>query len=140
MPSLNAHAQFTPRSSAGQFVKVAVLPSIVAAMQRITDAVVTEAKALCPVDTGDLQDSIEGAITVTEKTVVASISAGMDYAGYVEFGTGIRGAESPGAGPYPYNPTWPGMVAQPYMRPAIDSVKDTIKDTLNSSISIGLKT
>jgi hypothetical protein len=44
----------------------------------------------------------------------------------VEFGTGRRGASSAGAGPYSYDPNWPGMVAQPYMRPALDTARPQI--------------
>lgn len=85
-------------------------------------AVRDEARALCPVDTGALVSSL----TVSELsedmgTAEAAVFTDVGYAGYVEFGTGIRGAASPGAGPYPYNPNWPGMVAQPYLRPALDT-------------------
>lgn len=41
------------------------------------------------------------------------------HAAYVEFGTGMRGAQSAGAAAGGrYDPDWPGMAAQPYMQPA----------------------
>lgn len=41
------------------------------------------------------------------------------HAAYVEFGTGVRGAQSMNAASGGrYDPDWPGMAAQPYMYPA----------------------
>ena len=41
------------------------------------------------------------------------------HAAYVEFGTGMRGAQSTDAAAGGrYDPDWPGMAAQPYMYPA----------------------
>jgi hypothetical protein len=78
------------------------------------------------VDTGELQASIGTATNWEGQRVTGSVSASAKHAAYVEFGTGIRGAASPGAGPGPYSPTWPGMIAQPYLRPSIDSSHDAI--------------
>ena len=108
-------------------------------MTAATQLVVDEAKAICPVDTGALQNSITSSVATTDKTVVGTISADMFYAAYVEYGTGRRGAESPGAGPYPYKMSWPGQVAQPYMRPALESARSAIMDLMASQIAIGLQ-
>lgn len=80
----------------------------------------SEAQALVRVDTGDLQAKIHMTVTLSGQNVTGSVIADSDHAAYVEFGTGIRGASSEGAGPYPYDPLWPGMVAQPFLRPALD--------------------
>lgn len=44
------------------------------------------------------------------------------HAAYVEFGTGVRGADSPSPPKAPgiggYDPGWPGMAARPYLYPA----------------------
>ena len=60
------------------------------------EAVADEARAMCPVDTGRLRDSI--AVSAGEDG--AQISANTDYAAYVEFGT--------------YK-----MAAQPFLVPAL---------------------
>ncbi len=105
------------------------VPRLVAAVTEGCEAVSAEAQALCPVDTGELQASIHVASVELVGTVVTgSVVADAPHAAYVEFGTGIRGSESPGAGAGPYSPTWPGMPAQPYMRPALDSSHGAIVD------------
>jgi HK97 gp10 family phage protein len=117
----------------------------IAAAREIRDL----AKDLSPVDTGHLRDSIRAWETVEGATVTAggvsnagslldgdTSSVNVDYAPYVEFGTGERGASSPGAGQGPYG-AFPGMAAQPYMRPAINLEKltQTIKDAIQNMLS-----
>lgn len=97
------------------------------------------AKLLCPRDTGALAESITTEIRETEKTITGIVSPHMPYAAFVEFGTGIVGAGSAGAGPGPYSSTWPGMVAQPYMRPALDSSRGAVSDLFRSEISVALR-
>lgn len=67
------------------------------------EAVANEARAMCPVDTGRLKDSI----TVSAGADGAQISADTDYAAYVEFGT--------------YK-----MAAQPFLVPALLNSADKI--------------
>jgi len=136
--NLKATAIYRPRSSSGQFIAASVTPAVQNAVLAVAQLIVEEAQSICPVDTGALRDSITASVQVTDKTVSGIVTAAMFYAAYVEYGTGIRGAESPGAGPYPYNMAWPGMPAQPYMRPAIDTVRQVIADLLASQIAVGL--
>jgi HK97 gp10 family phage protein len=137
--TLTARATYRPRSTVGQFIAAKITPAVQAAVQAASALVVDEAKLLCPVDTGALQNSIEAKVAVSEKTVVGTITAGMPYAAYVEYGTGIRGAASPGAGPYPYKLSWPGQAAQPFLRPALDTTRETVAELMASQIAIGLK-
>lgn len=137
---LTATATYRPRADTGQFIAAVVSPAVRASVEAAAQLIVLEAQAICPVDTGALRDSISAGEPVdTDTTSVAKITAGASYAGYVEYGTGIRGAESPGAGPYPYDPNWPGMKAQPYMRPALDTTRDAVKAVFASQIAIGLR-
>jgi HK97 gp10 family phage protein len=105
----------------------------IAAAREIRDL----AKDLAPVKTGHLRDSIRAWETNSGATVTAggvsnagrlldgdTASANVDYAVYQEFGTGQRGAASPGHGQGPYG-DFPGFPAQPYMRPAIQMEKLT---------------
>ena len=86
-----------------------------------------EAQQIVPVDTGNLRDSIQVSESSDDGSRVSvDVYTDVPYAGYVEYGTGQRGAASPGAGEGPYNPNWPGMAAQPYMRPALDTSRPEI--------------
>lgn len=137
---LKATAQYTPRGDLGQFISVHITPAVRQAVADSCAVVVEEAKAIVPVDTGFLRESIHATEPQDrQRTVVGSVVADAPYAGYVEYGTGIAGAASPGAGPYPYNPRWPGMKAQPYLRPALDATRGQIREAFESAISLELK-
>lgn len=96
------------------------------------------AKGYAPVLTGDLLDSIESEVTIGDKSATARVTVGVPYGPYVEYGTGRRGAASAQAGPYPYNPNWPGQTPQPYMRPAMDEMRQLVVDIFRSNVSIGM--
>ena len=117
--NIRASANFKPGSLAA--IEAKLVPRIIAAVGKGTDVVANEARAICPVDTGELRSTIGASVVWAGYQITGSVQATAKHAAYVEFGTGQRGAASPGAGPYPYSPSWPGMPAQPYMRPAIDS-------------------
>jgi HK97 gp10 family phage protein len=123
---LRANPTFRPGNQAK--LEALLVPRIIAAVARASEAVVTEAKAIVPVDTGELQESIHSETVWAGTKVTGTIQADAPHAAFVEFGTGQRGAASPGAGPYPYSSTWPGMVAQPYMRPALDTAQSAITE------------
>ncbi len=121
---IRATAQFTPRNNVGQFIVQRITPAVMAATQEAAAVVLLEAQAIVPVRTGALRDSGKvGEIRIVNSRAVADVIFTEPYSVYVEMGTGIRGAQSPGAGPYPYSPTWPGMAAQPYLRPALDTAR-----------------
>jgi HK97 gp10 family phage protein len=134
--SLWATARWTPRGDLGQFVSAVVTPAVRASVEASCAVVQEAAKAMCPVDTGALRDSIATTIVESDKAIRGYVAPGMSYAGYVEFGTGRRGAASAGAGSGPYDPNWPGMVAQPYMRPAVDESHEAVMDLFRSNMSL----
>jgi HK97 gp10 family phage protein len=70
------------------------------------------AKAIVPVDTGDLQDSIQ----IGHDGDAVTVYSDMPYAGYVEYGTSV---------PTP---------AQPYLRPAADTVDPDGITSIGASI------
>jgi HK97 gp10 family phage protein len=137
--SIWATATWTPRGDLGRFTDVVITPVALETVRQAGEMIQDAAKRLCPVATGRLRDSILVEVQQTEKTARAIIAPTMDYAGYVEFGTGIRGASSPGAGQGPYSPTWPGMPAQPYMRPAFDEQKEAIQDLFRANVSTAIR-
>ena len=104
-----------------------IVPALVDSVEEGCEAVVAEAQTIVPVDTGALKESIHTAsVELVGSTVQGHVVADEPYAAYVEYGTGQRGAASPGAGPGPYSPSWPGQMAQPYMRPALDTARPAI--------------
>jgi HK97 gp10 family phage protein len=123
---LTVTSQFAARAGSGQFAKVVISPRVVAAVQESCELVQSIAQGYCPVDTGALQASIsidqpaEG-----DSAITGSVGPHMPYASYVEYGTGRRGDPT---APYAHVESWPGMKAQPYMRPALDEARGQVKD------------
>jgi HK97 gp10 family phage protein len=116
-------------------IRAAVQLSVEQACEIITE----EAQAIVPVKTGALRESIGWTTDEQSGMIVGTVSAKVPYAGYIEFGTGRRGAASPGAGPYPYTMTWPGMVAQPFMRPSVDTARESVKQVFIDNVALALK-
>jgi HK97 gp10 family phage protein len=103
--------------------------------------VLEEAEAIVPVDTGELRESGHVEMLVSEGPhPEAAVVFDTPYAAYVEYGTGERGAASPGAGEGPYTPGWPGMPAQPYLRPALDTAQSAIVEVFRDNAAIAAKT
>jgi HK97 gp10 family phage protein len=119
---ISAKATFVPRNDLGQFVEVRVTPAVRMGGDEVAERLEQRQKDLCPVRSGELRDSITTTVQQLPRTIRWSVGPNKEYAEYVEFGTGIRGEASPGAGDGPYNPAWPGMPAQPYVRPAYDEI------------------
>ena len=91
------------------------------------------AKPLVPVDTGNLKGSITHRVDGDE----AKIGTNVEYAPYVEYGTGRYaegggGRKTPWAYEHPkYGWVWTaGMSPQPYLRPALDNNIEAIKKTM----------
>ncbi len=120
---IRATAQFTPRNDIGRFIAERITPAVRQATMDAGQIVLAEAQEIVPVDTGALRNSGQVTLRETDSSIIADVAFTEPYAAYVEFGTGIRGSQSPGAGSYPYNPAWPGMAAQPYLRPALDTAR-----------------
>lgn len=99
------------------------------------------AKKLCPVDTGNLRNSITH--LVDESELCAYVGTNAEYAAYVELGTGIY-AESGDGRPTPWvyqdaQGNWHmthGQRAQPYLKPAVAdhaaTYRNIIEDELKS--------
>ncbi len=99
-----------------------VLPAAAIGAGKAAQAVAKDARKLAPVDTGELREKIRATDPeIKGDTVEATVVAGAEHSVYVEYGTGIRGAESElpaGMPPATYRPDWAGQRAQPYMYPA----------------------
>lgn len=132
---LNISATFRPRGDIGRFIAVKITPAVRKSVEEVAQMIQARAQELCPVDTGALRDSITVEVEDLNKTIRANVGPHMPYAEYLEFGTGIAGAASAGAGPYPYDPNWPGMVAQPFMRPSYEETKPKVEGLFRNNIA-----
>ena len=100
------------------------------------------AKKLCPVDTGNLRNSITH--MVDEQEPAAIIGTDSEYGGYVELGTGIY-AEGGGGRPTPWvyqdaKGNWHytrGNKAQPFLKPAAADYAGQYRDILESELKNG---
>lgn len=96
------------------------------------------AKELCPRDTGQLVNSIYSKTERRNGQLVGIVGTNCEYACYLEFGTGQRGAESPSPPKDPknvsYRMDWIGIRAQPYLYPAFTSNKANIQRILEKNL------
>ncbi|WP_346877119.1 HK97-gp10 family putative phage morphogenesis protein [Clostridium sp. UBA5712] len=115
-----------------------------------TKLVQGEAKDLCPVDSGDLQQRIYTDVKSQQSKVIGKVFTNVEYAAYVEFGTGKKGEESGGdkyPGPLSYKedkwlvnipdvgPRWiEGQPAQPFMYPALKNNEELLKKNIASDL------
>ena len=127
------------------------------AMNKATALVHGQAKALAPVDTGQLAGSIHMQVKDTGAELQGRVYTNAEHAAYVEFGTGITGN-----GTYPYeveglNLTYrdkgwayydedkgewfytKGQEAQPYMYPALKENEKTITKLFREGVRTKLK-
>lgn len=97
-------------------------------LERGAKKIQKNAKYLAPVGkTGQLRNSIKTKSETAQDGAEAQVYTNLDYAVYVEFGTGQRGKESNIDRPegVHYKADWPGQAAQPYMTPAYLHAKNT---------------
>ena len=95
------------------------------------------AKKLCPVDTGNLRNSITH--TVDEEEPAAYIGSNTEYAAYVELGTGkyVSGGRPT---PWVYQDekgNWHrthGQKAQPYLKPAVADNANTYRKIIEDEL------
>ena len=92
------------------------------------------AKQKAPKDTGALRRSITSKIEVVDDSIVGIVFTPLEYAPYVEYGTGLF-AEEGGRIDVPWNyqddkGEWhstSGQKPQPYMRPALEENREKMK-------------
>ena len=134
--TLRAAAVWKPRSDLGQFIRAKITPGAIVGVTAWGNAVFERSQELVHVDTGDLKASGKVVVVVEENRVYARVQYDSDHAAFNEFGTGARGAASPGAGDGPYNENWPGMAAIPFIRPASDEIKPEAKEIVKQSVRL----
>jgi HK97 gp10 family phage protein len=106
-------------------------------MENATALVERAAKQNAPKDTGALRRSIESKVEVGENSVVGTVFTNLEYAPYVEYGTGLF-AEKGGRSNVPWKyedekgefHSTSGQKPQPYLRPALLNNQEQIKKLL----------
>lgn len=103
------------------------------------------AKQLCPVDTGTLRNSI---VTQKEEKHAVAVTTNLEYAPYVEFGTGSKGDPSM---PHTSKDRWvyqndkgqffitSGQSPQPFLTPALRLCENAVKKRFEAAIKKAIK-
>ena len=115
-----------------------------AAMGQACALVERSAKQKAPKGTGELRRSITSKVNVNGDNVEGVVFTPLEYAPYVEFGTGLF-AENGGRKDVPWCyqddkgewHTTSGQHPQPYMRPALNENREAIKRILKEAITDG---
>lgn len=119
-------------------VEALIVPKLIEGAKNGANVVLEVSQPLVAVDTGLLKSTGRASVEWVGKKVTGYVTYGEgipdNRAAYVEFGTGAAGASSPGAGPFAYTESWPGQVAQPYLRPAIDASKNQALDAFKDAL------
>ncbi len=115
----------------------ASLAQVAEGVNKAAAIVLGGAKADCPVDTGLLRSSIHMTPANTSGSrVSAEVGTNVEYAPYVEFGTGSRGG-------YPYetktkltySKSVKGQAAQPFLGKSLHDNKDTVKAIVSGALN-----
>jgi len=104
------------------------------AMEKACALLEGEAKMRAPKGTGDLRRSIESKVEAEGKEVTGIVFTPLEYAPYVEYGTGLFAEGGNGRKDVPWNyqddkGEWHstrGMHPQPFMRPALSDNRDKV--------------
>lgn len=113
--------------------KIADVNKVERAINQGTLLVESSAKQMAPKDTGALQNSIMSSVEVANEAVIGYVSTNLEYAPYVEYGTGLFAEGGNGR-----QSSWiyedddgkkhktSGQHPQPFMRPALNENKQNI--------------
>ena len=112
------------------------------AVRKACALVERSAKKKAPKDTGALRRSIESQVRVSGNSIDGIVFTNLEYAPYVEFGTGIE-SEKGGRDDVPWRyqdekgnwHTTSGQPPQPFMRPAIKENREKITGILKEGIN-----
>lgn len=118
--------------------KMSDITKVQDSLSKATLLVEKEAKRNAPKDTGALRRSITSKVEGLEGTVFTPL----EYAPYIEYGTGLFAEAGNGRKKVPWNykddeGNWhstSGMKPQPFMRPALNSNREKIKKILKEGV------
>ena len=123
-----------------------VKDNVAASMQAIAELMKGTAVMRCPValeEGGRLRGSLESFVEAEPEKITGGVGTSVEYGGFVEFGTGLRGQQNPGRYKEPEgivrNQSWPGMAAQPYLRPALYDNEVIIRESIATGVIQGVQ-
>lgn len=111
------------------------------AMGKACALVERSAKQKAPKDTGALRRSITSEVNISGADVVGTVFTPLEYAPYVEYGTGLFAEEGGRQDSWTYvddkgeGHKTSGQKPQPFMRPALDENREEIKRILKEGFS-----
>lgn len=120
---------------------IADTDKIKAAMGKCCGLVERTAKQTAPKDTGALRNSIQSEVKNTGIEITGVVFTPLEYAPYVEYGTGLFAEKSGRKTPWLYEDEKTGKTIftrgqrpQPYLRPALFENKEKITKLLRESV------
>lgn len=126
--------------------KLEKLDDVNQAMEQTCILVENEAKIKCPVDNGLLRNSITHYIEDNPNELVGVVGTNVEYAPYVEFGTGIYSSLGNGRQDrWKYKDAkgeWHSTIGQhpqPYLQPALEENRRKIEKMFKEQIKKGVK-
>lgn len=126
--------------------KLEKLDNVNQAMEQACILVENEAKIKCPVDNGLLRNSITHYIEDNPNELVGVVGTNVEYAPYVEFGTGIYSSLGNGRQDrWKYKDAkgeWHSTIGQhpqPYLQPALEENRSKIEKMFKEQIKKGVK-
>lgn len=126
--------------------KLEKLDDVNQAMEQACILVENEAKIKCPVDNGLLRNSITHYIEDNPDELIGVVGTNVDYAPYVEFGTGIYSSLGNGRQDrWKYKDAkgeWHSTIGQhpqPYLQPALEENRRKIEKMFKEQIKKGVK-
>lgn len=121
---------------------IADTSQVEAAMQRCCALVERSAKQKAPKDTGALRNSISSRVENNGGEIVGVVFTPLEYAPYVEYGTGLFAEEGGRKTPWVYldeetgeKVFTKGQHPQPYLRPALNENRDKILRLLKEGVN-----
>lgn len=126
-----------------KFEKIANAENATKAMQKACLLVEGTAKKKAPKDTGALRNSITSKVEVENSNIKGIVFTPLEYAPYVEYGTGLFAEEGNGRKtPWTYEDEKTGDLIytrgqkpQPYLRPALYENRDKINSILKEGVT-----
>lgn len=129
-----------------RFDSVADASNLEGAMGRACALVERTAKQKAPKDTGALRNSIQSRVDKNGSDIVGVVFTPLEYAPYVEYGTGLGAYKENGSGkgrktPWMYEDEKTGDLIytrgqkpHPYLRPALNENRDKINEILKEGV------
>lgn len=121
---------------------IADASQVEAAMQKCCALVERSAKQKAPKDTGALRNSIASKVENIDGAIVGVVFTPLEYAPYVEYGTGLFAEEGGRQTPWIYEDEKTGekiftrgQHPQPFMRPALTENREKISRLLKEGVN-----